>query len=235
MTLPLTPCQCRAGRGFLNWTLEDLSQASHISRISLNNFEQGKGNLKADTTDAIVSAFETAGVEFIPFGIIHHDGKMVMRRWIKNAINNLIADIKIASNNEEVLSCGLHTIFNSLDIDDVGLLELINTLEKTQKSARIVHRNGDRNFLLPPNIATYRWTDLSLTGSPPYIIYGDTVALFMSKPTPSLMVAKNTVFSTDYRMTFNNLWDLAGPIPFTSDEIQTICQATLGKYNKVKS
>lgn len=56
--------QCRAARGLLGWTQQDLADASGLSKTAINNFEKRHSDIKAESLRAIRIAFEEAGIEF---------------------------------------------------------------------------------------------------------------------------------------------------------------------------
>lgn len=55
---------CRAARGLLGWSLQDLAARSGISYESLSRFENGRP-LRQSTATKIVAAFEAEGVELL--------------------------------------------------------------------------------------------------------------------------------------------------------------------------
>lgn len=61
----VTIAQCRAARGLLNWTQQDLADASGMSKTAINNFEKGHSDIKAESLRAIRMAFESADIEFL--------------------------------------------------------------------------------------------------------------------------------------------------------------------------
>lgn len=63
--MPLTPEQCRAARGLLDWTQDELAEHAGVSRGTVRGFEAGHHVLRSDTGSAIRDAFETAGVVFL--------------------------------------------------------------------------------------------------------------------------------------------------------------------------
>lgn len=65
----ITIAQCRAARGLLDWTQQDLSEACGLSKTAINNFEKGHSDIKADSLRAIRMAFEAAGLEFLENGV----------------------------------------------------------------------------------------------------------------------------------------------------------------------
>ena len=56
--------QCRAARGLLGWTQQDLANACGLSKTAINNFEKHHSDIKLESLRAIQAAFETAGIEF---------------------------------------------------------------------------------------------------------------------------------------------------------------------------
>jgi DNA-binding Xre family transcriptional regulator len=64
----LTGAQMRMARGYLRWSVKDLSEASGVSGTTIKRMEETDGVPKsmADNLVAIQRALEQAGVEFIP-------------------------------------------------------------------------------------------------------------------------------------------------------------------------
>ena len=60
--------QVKAARALLRWSQNDLAEASGVSIPTVKRLEATTGDLggRAATVEAIRSALETAGVEFIP-------------------------------------------------------------------------------------------------------------------------------------------------------------------------
>lgn len=61
----ITISQCRAARGLLDWTQQDLADASGLSKTAINNFEKGHSDIKNESLRAIRMAFESADIEFL--------------------------------------------------------------------------------------------------------------------------------------------------------------------------
>ena len=62
----LYPEQCRAARGLLDWTQEELAERADISRSTIRDFENGRHHLHAATAAQVVAALERGGVLLIP-------------------------------------------------------------------------------------------------------------------------------------------------------------------------
>jgi transcriptional regulator with XRE-family HTH domain len=61
----LTAAQCRAARGLLAWTQEDLAERAAVGIVTIRNLETERGSPRKATAAVIQRALEVAGVEFI--------------------------------------------------------------------------------------------------------------------------------------------------------------------------
>lgn len=61
----ITGAQCRAARGLLDWSQEDLAFLANVGIVTVRQLEREKVKPRYATLDIIRRAFETAGVEFI--------------------------------------------------------------------------------------------------------------------------------------------------------------------------
>ena len=60
----ITHRQCIAARELLGWKREELEKKAEISRSTLADFERGARNLRMDSLERILGAFEKAGIKF---------------------------------------------------------------------------------------------------------------------------------------------------------------------------
>jgi transcriptional regulator with XRE-family HTH domain len=61
----ITPSQCRAARGLLDWTQQELADAARIGVATVRLFEGDAAQSRQATLAVLRQAFELAGVEFI--------------------------------------------------------------------------------------------------------------------------------------------------------------------------
>ncbi|MGB3338704.1 MAG: helix-turn-helix transcriptional regulator [Devosia sp.] len=68
-TLPdqpsISPAQCRAARGLLDWSREQLAEASSVALRTIVDFERGARSPRAGTLRSLQSGLEAAGVVFL--------------------------------------------------------------------------------------------------------------------------------------------------------------------------
>jgi transcriptional regulator with XRE-family HTH domain len=63
--LVITAHQCRAARGLLAWTQQDLADRAAIGIVTVHQLEAGTSQPRRATMDVVRRAFEAAGVAFI--------------------------------------------------------------------------------------------------------------------------------------------------------------------------
>jgi transcriptional regulator with XRE-family HTH domain len=82
----LRPAQCRAARGLLGISQEELAKLAGIRVLALRRFETGKTDPRASTRDRIEKALTDAGVElFENDGVALRQGGHTMTRLPKQA------------------------------------------------------------------------------------------------------------------------------------------------------
>jgi len=61
----LHPEQCRAARGLLCWTQDQLAAASGVSRSTIKDFESHRHQLHRSSEAMLIAAFAEGGVELL--------------------------------------------------------------------------------------------------------------------------------------------------------------------------
>jgi transcriptional regulator with XRE-family HTH domain len=61
----ITPAQCKAARGLIGWSQQDLAKQAGVGIVTVHQLESGLSQPRRATLDVIKRAFEAAGVEFI--------------------------------------------------------------------------------------------------------------------------------------------------------------------------
>jgi ribosome-binding protein aMBF1 (putative translation factor) len=62
----MTPAQCRAARGLLDWSQKNLAEAARVGVVTVRQFESASATPRNSTLDAMRRALEAAGIELIP-------------------------------------------------------------------------------------------------------------------------------------------------------------------------
>jgi len=61
----IASAQCRAARGLLGWSQQELARRARVGVVTVHQLEVGVGQPRPATLQVIRDAFEKAGVEFI--------------------------------------------------------------------------------------------------------------------------------------------------------------------------
>ena len=61
----ITPEQCRAARGLLDWSQQDLAENAQVGVVTVRQLEADTHEPRRATLDVIRRALEAAGVEFL--------------------------------------------------------------------------------------------------------------------------------------------------------------------------
>jgi transcriptional regulator with XRE-family HTH domain len=61
----INAAQCRAARGLIGWSQQELAKNAGVGTVAVHQLESGTSQPRRATLDVIRRAFEKAGVEFI--------------------------------------------------------------------------------------------------------------------------------------------------------------------------
>ncbi|HZK88593.1 MAG TPA: helix-turn-helix domain-containing protein [Stellaceae bacterium] len=61
----MSPEQCRAARGWLGWSQQDLADRAHVGLSTVRDFEKGRRAPIANNLDAMRRVLELAGVHLV--------------------------------------------------------------------------------------------------------------------------------------------------------------------------
>src|ERR1700753_2604127 len=106
----IEPRQIRAARALLNWSQTDLAEASGIAVSSIKNVENSITTARKETMDDIQSAFEKAGVEFLPGSGVRLSTESITVLKGSDALNVFFDDVYHSLNKNgggEVLVSGV--------------------------------------------------------------------------------------------------------------------------------
>lgn len=204
----LTIEQCRAARGLLGWTQQDLADASGLSKTAINNFEKGHSDIKYESLRAIRMAFESAEVEFTEQDGIRKKSDNVRILKSQTVISDLLEDIHstMSAQTSEIL---ISNVDNSLSaqVTTQKLFDHIELLKTNKIRERILCANGTKNVLSPNDEC--RWIDKAdMNGKMPTFVYANKVAFQLWDR--SMVVIINSVEAAQSEtQRFEQLWSMA--------------------------
>ncbi len=209
--------QCRAARGLLNWTQQDLADASDLSKTAINNFEKGNSSIKMDSIQAVRQAFEQSDIEFLPNAGLRKksDSSEILKG--ENALDDLATDIA-----ETLQQTGGELLIYNIDENSTiqsKLTELLERLDlpegKENIHMRILCTQSLQKTPQPATTAmataTCRWAkDAKSNHNTPFYIYGSKVAIQLWEQSMVVIVNSKDA-NTSERVRFEHIWEAASP------------------------
>jgi len=209
--------QIRAARALLDWSQDDLANASGLSIATIRKLELGHISPRGKTTIQIQNAFEGAGLEFIdpngvrqrPEGIIIYEGEEGAKGFyndVYEVANKFGGDIVTVCRDADtifkhVLKEYMHVhIARMTALMDKASVKVILTESKTSTPGEAY--------------AEYRYLSQNLVNSVPFYVYGDRCAfrLLNRDISPRYIVIHSIELADTLRQQFFSLWDKAVPV-----------------------
>lgn len=201
--------QIKGARGLLEWTQDDLAQASKLSKPAINNLERRIARPRINTIFKIQKALEGAGVEFIDGGVRFRTETLNVKVWEGDeAMVRLINDMleTFGDNKGEVLIAGI----DERRFTQSGGQTVMRALEKFWQAGhndRLLARDGDTYFISPHE--GYRWVPEDVFMQVPYMVYANKYALILYGPPAKIVLVENAQIAQTYRGQFEYQWKRA--------------------------
>lgn len=201
----ITINQCRAARGLLDWTQQDLADASGLSKTAINNFEKGHSDIKNESLRAIRLAFESADIEFLEEDGLRRRSEKVRILKGNSAFSDLLDDIyeTLRKGGGEVLICNLDEDITA-NMPPKKLLEHLDRMKAYNIYERVICGRGVSTMLAPA--LQCRWVDKALVrASPTLFVYGRKVAMEMWGQALIVIIESRDAHNAE-RLRFEALW-----------------------------
>lgn len=205
--------QIRAGRAMLDWSTAELARRTGLTVNGINKIERGHVVAQRETLEKIQSAFEEAGLEFLPGSGLRKKDRIVTVFEGKAPRRDLLAEVYNALKD----TGGEYLIAHEYEADlsvDMGLSYLRDSLFQRQQ-AKITHRllvlEDDPGLFAP--FDTYRVIDRKYFSHYPIHIYGSKIALTLRQYAPKAVIIDDARLADGARKLFNFVWDHAKEVP----------------------
>lgn len=214
----ITKYQIPAARALLEWTQDDLANASGISKDMVSKIESGKSAGSLKSLQAIEAALTVAGIEFGENDCVKRSSNQI--RVLKGQEGFLEFYDEVY---EEVRNTGAKIVCVS-NVDERKFVQWQGE-QLDEHSARmqalgtqykILIKHGDTYFPAS-DYAEYRWMPEGMFYSVPYYVYGQKVAmLIFDEEEPRIYILNEPELSKSHKSQFDSLWDQS-TIPEVSD------------------
>ncbi len=206
----ITREQCRAARGLLGWTQQDLADNAGMSKTAVNNYERGMHDIRADSLTAIRDAFERFDIEFVgDYGVQQRRDTVKILRG-EDALPLLWDDIfeSLKGKGGEVLIANLDERRSEGDHPD-QLAQHLKRLKAHGITERLLVCEGDTYFLQPASC--YRWLPKEVyEASMTSFIYSDKMALQLWRESMIILVQSPAAHNAE-KQRFEFLWRSSRP------------------------
>jgi transcriptional regulator with XRE-family HTH domain len=202
----LTIEQCRAARGLLNWTQQDLADACGLSKTAINNFEKRHSDIKVESLRAIRLAFESADIEFTPQNGL---------RKREDSIEILKGEMAIDDLFEDILNSTKATESEILMTTDFAFFEKHNGAEKIKKlldkksndivSMRLINTPKAQDMLEHKNLHVRHMHEDIIKFTMNTVIYNGKLALILWDESMIIVIDSQIAGSTERRR-FEMIW-----------------------------
>lgn len=207
----ITADQIRAARALINWSQTDLANRTGLAVPTIANIELGKQNPGKNTLEKIMDAFVFENIQFTHNGVSKTDGAVSSLSG-KKGFEQLYSLIFQVANSVGgpiyAYSIDEHLLDHFLG-DDFSILHK-SRMEQLQKEIdfKILVKEGDK-FFPSEKFASYRWIEAKHFSNIPFYVFGDYVAIIVSKDDPIILLMKDKNAAEFHRAKFLAQWKIA--------------------------
>jgi transcriptional regulator with XRE-family HTH domain len=132
----LSPAQCRAARGLLDWKQDLLAERSQVSVNAIRTFENGKTKPTRGTITSMVRAFQEAGLMFVSRQDRLEDGSpcyVTGVALIESPYDDDQFDIPLDPDHRPMTVEEARAVFTQFDAEDLAAMQRLGDLVKKLK------------------------------------------------------------------------------------------------------
>ncbi len=219
----ITPAQCRAARGLLNWSQPDLANRCDVHVQTISKFELENGSPTKKTLTLIKQTFENFGVLFTQEGGVNprisnhvtifrgHEGFTQFRKLILDRAKKAPLNVFVSNVDERHFSK-----WGGEDMNNAYRKEMAKI--GTVHFKIIIKENDD--YLTASKFAEYRCVPENEFDEVPYYIFDDNLVLIpFEKNEMNLFIINNSLLAKSYKKQFERSWLKAKPVKSSFPQI----------------
>lgn len=202
----LTIEQCRAARGLLDWTQQDLADACGLSKTAINNFEKSHSDIKTESLRAIRLAFESADIEFTPQNGLRKREDSIEIFKGDTILDTLFEDILATTkdNESEILITTDARFFEKHD----GATRIKDFLDRKSSdviTTRMISSPKTQNAIEHDNLQVRHMHEDIIKFTMNNIVYNGKLALLLWDESLALVIDSQTASAAERRR-FEMIW-----------------------------
>jgi transcriptional regulator with XRE-family HTH domain len=212
----LTPSQCRAARGLLDWSQPDLASRCDIHIQTISSFEKSLTTPSKRTLKKISDVFESQNIEFLESDglrrkespIICMRGRDGFQAFLDDVYNTAIEYGTSEKPVEIYLSNVHHLNWIKWMGEDLWHNHVDRmTRDKALMDVRIIVREGDKNFPAAA-YSKYKWVPEKIFNEKSFYSYHNKLAfLNFQHDDVEITIIQQVDFANGYRQLFLAMWD----------------------------
>lgn len=214
----IQPEQIRAARALLDWSQQDLADASSVSKDTVKNYELSNNKPNTQTLTRIIGALEVAGIEFLSDGGLRPSRERIrtiegsegvrhlMDLIYKTCIQDPLTPVIIANVNEYLFNkhIGDYQNFHRNRLENIPYL---NPCKVILAKGKILEN--------PAKFIIYRWIDQVYFGDVSIYCFDKYVAILELSDNKCLVhLIENDLLSNTFMKLLNLMWANAGEDEF---------------------
>ncbi|MCB1784225.1 MAG: helix-turn-helix transcriptional regulator [Alphaproteobacteria bacterium] len=202
----MTPSQCRAARGLLNWSQPELARRCSMHKQTISNFEAERSTPSNTSLEKISRVLENGGVEFGPDNAVSLPQikiiKLEDRGWFITLLDDVIFTLQDQTDPELLIYGGDNRVYPEATV------EKLRDVRKAGIRMREMVCEG--NTYLMGQETDYRWIPKKFFKNYNTIVYGDRVCVDFRGRAAILIINKG--WADAERVKFEMLWDTGLPV-----------------------
>ncbi len=216
--------QIKAARALIDWSQEDLANASGISVGTVRKLELGNISPRGKTNQYIRQAFEAEGLEFLePVGVRQRPEEVMIFRG-KEGLMDFYDDVYLTAKKkggEIVIACpnpnafyaDPKSVYKDLlqEYRDRHIVRMASLKDKITIKCLYTEDAGP---LQTSSYAEYRWLSKHYVNSVPFYVYDDKYAVCIADANShsKIVVLRSRSVADAFRLQFYSMWDDLLPI-----------------------
>jgi len=222
----ITAAQLRAARALLDWTRSDLAKAASISPETIKNIEHGTFRPQEVTSEAIIRAFASHGVEFTGNEGVQLRRDSVTRQEGTEGFKRFLDDVYLAAQQPYSFDGGAKalcvTAIGDVDfskhlgdffaqhvrrMNEIKNLKMLILLKEKPTTKTSEEKRG--------SYREYRFRSQGDNANASFYVYGDKLAILdfeRVENSPQIVVISSALAAKAYREQFDAMWRTATPV-----------------------